>query len=167
MWHMNKCFKSVSVFMQRWRLWRQYLVLNEGVDSLQHPLTGELIGQVGLNLITQTYNRSKKKCQERTLCMSLFHCMSSFESCPQSETSSREDQQLKLCCALSDCVWREKDESEEERGGKEPEPSWSLVGCSSPRITKHMRLWGLSAEQSHCSESLGGAQQTRGPEPGC
>lgn len=28
----------------------QYLVLNEGVDSLQHPLTGELIGQVGLNL---------------------------------------------------------------------------------------------------------------------
>lgn len=33
---------------------RPYLVLDEGVHSLQHPLTGELVGQVGLNLMTQT-----------------------------------------------------------------------------------------------------------------
>lgn len=33
-----------------------YLVLDEGVDSLQHPLTGELVGQVGLDLIAQTQN---------------------------------------------------------------------------------------------------------------
>lgn len=46
-----------------------YLVLNEGVDSLQHPLTGELVGQVGLDLITGERKR------KRTLCVSLFHCM--------------------------------------------------------------------------------------------
>lgn len=42
-------------------MFMQYLVLNEGVDSLQHPLTGELIGQVGLNLITQTQNTQQVK----------------------------------------------------------------------------------------------------------
>lgn len=30
---------------------KAYLVLDEGVDPLQHPLAGELIGQVGLNLL--------------------------------------------------------------------------------------------------------------------
>lgn len=36
--------------MERTVIVRSYLILNEGVDSLQHPLTGELIGQVGLDL---------------------------------------------------------------------------------------------------------------------
>lgn len=30
---------------------KTYLVLDEGVDPLQHSLAGELIGQVGLNLL--------------------------------------------------------------------------------------------------------------------
>ena len=38
-----------------------YLVLNERVDSLQHPLTGELVGQVRLNLATQTHNKQHQE----------------------------------------------------------------------------------------------------------
>lgn len=33
-----------------------YLVLNKGVDSLQHSFAGELVRQIGLDLHTQTQN---------------------------------------------------------------------------------------------------------------
>ncbi|TNN83350.1 hypothetical protein EYF80_006331 [Liparis tanakae] len=38
-----------------------HLVLNVGVDPLQHPLTGVLIGQEGLHLQTQMFTQLKKQ----------------------------------------------------------------------------------------------------------
>ncbi len=149
-----------------WYIYRQYLVLNESVDSLQHPLTGELVGQVGFNLITQTQNADwSKEGQERILCVcpdmkacrKLKYqpavCSLSFESCrppqtPDLQRKTSNNQQLKPLlldqvarCLLHVFVCGEEDE--ERRRGREREPSRSLVGCSSPRITKHMRLRGL------------------------
>jgi len=67
---MTKRLNRLVSFLSR----RNYLVLNEGVDSLQHPLTGELVGQVGLNLITQT--QGGQRSVSHAVCVCVCVCVS-------------------------------------------------------------------------------------------
>lgn len=48
-----------------------YLLLDEGVDSLQHPLTGELVRQVGLDLSVTAGRFSHE--EQQLLCRKLLH----------------------------------------------------------------------------------------------
>ena len=92
-----------------------YLVFDEGVDSLQHPLTGELVWKVGLNLEVRTHVRRES-------------------------TSAASDVwvftlPLRVCVRVRVGVgwWG-------VCGGGGGGSSWSLVDSGPPQITKHMSL---------------------------
>lgn len=59
-----------------------YLVFDEGVDSLQHPLTGELIRQVRLNLLTDTNHTAQEEVRTHKISHNWCLCCGSVESSP-------------------------------------------------------------------------------------
>lgn len=139
----------------------KYLILYKGVDSLQHPLAGELIGQVGLNLLTQTQRVGTLGPARRLSLPVHLHLLCSAKG----GTSNREEQQAKpLLCFHSLSAF-----CPSLSAARKGESSRSLVGSGLPRITKHMRLWPVpSAQQTHCSYSLGREpRNARSPARAC
>lgn len=134
MTEMNQCCGLLMVTLYcslQGRVQWKYLILYKGVDSLQHPLAGELIGQVGLDLLAQTQ-------RVRTLGPSVSSCPPPPTLiCEKGELQTGGNNKRSLCCAFTHSPLSPPSLSATRKG----ESSRSLVGSSLPRITKHMRLW--------------------------
>lgn len=134
---------------KRWRgaLQRQYLVLDEGVHSLQHPLAGELIGQVGLNL-NNTKHRLLKHVQGEGACKLLCSTVFLYDDAQRAPPGEA------LACCLIFAPLKET-----SNGGQ---PTTAAFVAELSRSVLHLSFWLLGGSKDEKRGREGGSRRRAG-----